>query len=158
MIFLSYASEDATLAQQIQTELETRLPRPARDTAPIVVWCDRSRTGLRPGDDWRRVLDDVIRESAIVLVLVTKNARQSEYVTYEWAFALGACTKVVPIVADKQALHPRLAVLQYFDFSAAPAWDDLAKNLRDFIEEKGLNEDLWMKKTTEEGNPWENCS
>jgi TIR domain len=59
--------------------------------------------------DWRREIDDALRNSHIVLVLVTRIARQSEYVTYEWAFALGAGVKVVPIVVDKQALHPRLA-------------------------------------------------
>lgn len=156
-ILISYASEDVALAQQIQTEMEARLPRPA-DTAPIAVWRDRSKTGLRPGDDWRLELDDALREAACVLVLVTRNARQSEYVTYEWAFALGAGVKVVPIVADKQALHPRLAVLQYFDYSDRPAWEDLAVHLRAFIEEKGLNEDLWIKDDTSEGDPWENCS
>ena len=154
---VSYALEDATLSQQILTELEARLPRTAHDTTPIVVWRDRSRRGLRPGDDWRKELDDALRESAVVLVLVTKNERQSEYVTYEWAFALGAGVKVVPIVADKQALHPFLAVLQYFDFSGTPAWDDLAIHLRAFIEENALNQDLWIKKNTTEGNPWENC-
>ena len=39
IIFLSHASEDAKLAQQIQAEIEARLPHPG-NTAPIVIWRD----------------------------------------------------------------------------------------------------------------------
>jgi hypothetical protein len=124
------------------------VPRPAQDTSCIAVWRDRGTTGLRPGDDWRREIDDALRNSHIVLVLVTRIARQSEYVTYEWAFALGAGVKVVPIVVDKQALHPRLAAFQYFDINSPTVWDDLVAYIRVFIEEKGLDQDVWVTTKT----------
>jgi hypothetical protein len=48
---------------------------------------------------------------------MTPDARISEYVTYEWAFAWGYGKKVIPIMLRQTTLHPRLATLQYLDFT-----------------------------------------
>jgi hypothetical protein len=47
-------------------------------------WIDTER--LRAGEDWRKEIDDTIKESLALVVIMTPEARKSEYVTYEWAF------------------------------------------------------------------------
>jgi len=45
-------------------------------------------------------------------------AKESEYVTYEWSFALGADIEVIPLLTEKADLHSRISRLHYIDCSA----------------------------------------
>ena len=65
-------------------------------------------------------------------LLMTPEAKSSEYVTYEWAFAWGVGIKVIPIMLRATQLHPRLEALQYLDFTNAKSrpWDRLIEEMR----------------------------
>jgi hypothetical protein len=104
-VFVSYSRKDAEFVEMLRQRL--------RD-ANFEVWTD---SGVRPGNDWRTEIDDAIRDAFVVLVVVTPAARVSEYVTYEWAFALGAGIKVIPMILQATPLHPRLEFLQHLEFS-----------------------------------------
>ncbi len=58
---------------------------------------------------------------------MSPEARSSEYVTYEWAFAYGIGLKIIPILYKDTKLHPRLEALQYLDFTSRTSrpWDAL---------------------------------
>jgi TIR domain-containing protein len=90
--------------------LKLRLEREGRDA-----WVDSDR--LDPGIDWRMEIDQAIQSARAVLAIMSPDARASEYVTYEWAFAWGCGKKVIPIMLRPTTLHPRLATLQYLDFT-----------------------------------------
>jgi hypothetical protein len=62
---------------------------------------------------------------------MTPEAKESEYVTYEWAYATGAGVKVVPLMVKTTQMHPRLESLQYLDFTnrRARPWDRLIEEL-----------------------------
>jgi hypothetical protein len=109
-IFISHSHKDIDFAE----DLHARLVQ-----AGFTVWRD---TGIRGGEDWRREIDQAIQESVALVVMMTPEAKSSEYVTYEWAFALGAGTKVIPILLKRTELHPRLELLQYLDFTRPNAW------------------------------------
>lgn len=79
------------------------------------VWIDSDR--LQPGEDWRCEIDDGIRRSRALIVVMTPTARRSPWVSYEWAFALGLGVKVIPLILKQTALHPRLETLQFLDFT-----------------------------------------
>jgi HEAT repeat protein len=66
-------------------------------------------------------------------VVMTPKAKESEYVTYEWAFAWGAGVRVIPILLKPTELHPRLEALQYLDFTnrMARPWDKLIEALQE---------------------------
>lgn len=50
---------------------------------------------------------------ALVVLLFTKAAARSRYVTYEWSFALGVGIRVIPVLLEAGAeLHPRLEGIQ----------------------------------------------
>ena len=76
-------------------------------------------------------IDQAIKNAAAVIAIMSPEARNSEYVTYEWAFAWGHGTKVLPIMLRQTTLHPRLATLQYLDFTnrIARPWGRLFKTL-----------------------------
>jgi CheY-like chemotaxis protein len=103
--FISYASEDAILADLATMKLQK---------AGIQVWLDQG--ALHVGEEWRDAIDEGISSSDVFLVVLTPKSCKSPYVTYEWAFALGKGIKVIPLLFEDAEIHPRLAVLQYLDF------------------------------------------
>jgi len=100
-IFISHSHEDSDFAEILHERLKE---------AGFSVWRD---TGIRGGEDWRREIDQAIKEAFALIVMMTSEAKASEYVTYEWAFAEGAGVKVIPILLKTTELHPRLELRQY---------------------------------------------
>jgi hypothetical protein len=82
---------------------------------------------------WRRGIDDAIKGAFVLTVVMTPEAKASEYVTYEWAFAWGAGVKVIPLLLKRTQLHPRLESLQYLEFTNRHTrpWDALIALLRE---------------------------
>lgn len=106
LIFISHSMEDGDFAEL----LKLRLVREGYQA-----WVDSDR--LDPGNDWREEIDQGIRDAWLIIAVMSPDARVSEYVTYEWAFAWGYGKKVIPIMLRQTTLHPRLATLQYLDFT-----------------------------------------
>jgi hypothetical protein len=104
--FISHCRTDGDFAEL----LKFRLVREGYEA-----WIDIDR--LSPGIDWRQGIDEGIRNAAALIAIMSPEARQSEYVTYEWAFGWGSKTKIIPVMLRETPLHPRLATLQYLDFS-----------------------------------------
>jgi hypothetical protein len=120
-VFISYKREEIEFAELLESKLKE---------ANFNVWIDRQ---LRAGTDWREKIDERIRKSIALIVIMTPAAKESEYVTYEWAFAYGAGVRVIPLIFKSVKLHPRLEALHYRDFSneAHQPWDELISDLRD---------------------------
>ncbi len=115
-VFLSYHHNGGDLAELIKERLESN---------GFAVWLYEEK--LLPGDDWRAEIDNGIREAFALIVIMSPSAKTSEYVTYEWAFALGCGVKVIPLLEEAVKLHPRLEALQYLDFTDRKrrSWVDL---------------------------------
>jgi hypothetical protein len=105
-IYISYTQEDSDFAFVLMTEIQK---------AGSNAWMDKAR--LAPGMDWSEEIDKGIREAFAMIVVMSPSAKASEYVTYEWSFAVGAGIYVIPILYKKTALHPRLSRYQYLDFT-----------------------------------------
>lgn len=120
-IFISYCNEDGDFAENLRGRLESD---------SFKVWTDNS---LTCGDDWRAKIDKAIRDASALIVIMTQEAKASEYVTYEWAFALGADIPVIPVKLKETVLHPRLESLHYLDFTKHKArpWADLIKAIKE---------------------------
>ncbi len=120
-IFISYKSEDGDFADVLISKLE----REGYST-----WVDNDR--INAGEDWRNNIDQAIKEAFSLIVIMSPEAKASEYVTYEWAFAWGARVKVIPVLFKPTELHPRLETLQYLDFTSRTSrpWDKLFKVLK----------------------------
>jgi len=118
-VFLSYKHDDGDFAQILRDRIEQ---------AGFDGWIDDN---LQAGEDWREMIDRAIRESMALVVILSPEATASEYVTYEWAFALGAGVPVVPVMLKPTPLHPRLDELQFLDFTNRKArpWEMLIARL-----------------------------
>jgi hypothetical protein len=120
-VFISYKHEEKEFADTLIRQLQM---------AGFPVWVDTEH--LRAGENWREAINFAIKDSFALILLVTPEARESQYVTYEWAFAQGAGVKVIPVLLKPTAsLHPQLEMLQYLDFTdrARPPWDKLMRRL-----------------------------
>lgn len=121
-MFLSYSSQDRFFAALAETKLAE---------ADIQLWRDQRQ--LRAGTDWRHEIEVGITKSDAVLVALSKNSVESTYVTYEWAYALGNAKTVIPIKLEDCSVHPRLAAIQFLDFSTPHplAWQSLIDQIKD---------------------------
>ena len=121
-IFISYKrEEDSDFADVLINRLQGE---------GFTTWVDNDR--INAGEDWRNTIDQAIKEAFALIVIMSPEAKASEYVTYEWAFAWGAGVKVIPVLFKQTELHPRLAALQYLDFTSRTSrpWDRLFNVLR----------------------------
>jgi TIR domain len=120
-IFVSYAREDKKFARQLTSRL--------RESGRIP-WQDLRN--IRGGDLWQTTIDDALRNAEALIVVMSPQATKSQYVTYEWAFALGAGVRVIPVIKrPTKQLHPRLSNIQYIDFTTrrGTPWVNLRRAL-----------------------------
>lgn len=124
VVFISHDHDDADFAELLKLRL---------DKEGVESWIDSER--LKIGQDWREEIDGGIENSLAVIVVVTPEARKSEYVTYEWAYAWGKGKRVFPLMLKQTQLHPRLESLQYLDFTnrAARPWEDLISSIKELL-------------------------
>lgn len=125
-VFISYkhGGDDANFAKQLKMRIES---------AGFEAWSD---TELEGGTDWGDEIDRAIDEAFAVIVIMSPAARGSEYITYEWSYALGWGKTVLPIVVQQTELHPKLARKQYIDCSArfAEPWDAVIERIAELKE------------------------
>jgi hypothetical protein len=121
-VFISHDHDDGDFAELLKLRLEKE---------GFNAWIDVER--LKLGEDWREEIDVAIKNSIALIAIMSPEARQSEYVTYEWAYAWGKGVKILPIMLKKTQLHPRLESLQYIDFSIRNSrpWDKLLERLNE---------------------------
>ncbi len=115
-VFISYKHEDGDFAQVLIYKIQE---------AGFETWVDNDR--LHVGEDWRAGIDTAIKNAVALIVIMTPEAKASEYITYEWAFAWGAGVKVIPVMYKETILHPRLEALHYLNFTSRTArpWEGL---------------------------------
>lgn len=146
-VFISYAHADKAFAEELKRQIES---------AGFKHWIDSEQ--LRGGEDWRQEIDDGIRKSFVLVVIMTSYAKKSDYVTYEWGFAWGTGVKVVPILLKPLTtqyffklfkktwkLHPRLEASQYIDISSGDKWGQLIDLLNRMKKDEWIK--MWIPRT-----------
>jgi len=125
-IFLSYSHRDDKFVRRLTEDLRRR---------GHIVWVDFG--GIRGGDVWRQSIADGIHASAVVIVIVTATALESEWVHLEIETALKLKKPIFPVIpehlsADKKAIYDHLLEeIQYRDFTMGydEALPELLKDL-----------------------------
>jgi len=129
-IFISYSSSDSDFAELMKMKLEQ---------SNINVWRDVHE--ISAGEEWRNEIDYGLLNSDTIVVLLNKNSAKSSYVTYEWSFALGNGKNIIPILLEECEIHPRMKVLQYFDFkNQKRPWDKLIGRIQNLGNQKSIKE------------------
>jgi hypothetical protein len=107
-VFLSYSRSDRQYVEQLASFLTAR---------GIRVWLDQS---LDPGDRFTAAIQAAIRDSSVMVAVMSAEAASSTWVNteIEYAFALGR--PIVPLVIEPCELPMLLVPLQYEDLSQRP--------------------------------------
>ncbi len=96
-VFISYQHEDGDFAQILIYKIQE---------AGFEIWVDSDR--LHAGEDWRTGIDAAIKNAIALIVIMTPEAKTSEYVTYEWAFAWAQESRSFLFCTKKQRFTPVL--------------------------------------------------
>lgn len=123
-VFISYYRDDKEIALNLKNKIETEFQ-------DITCWIDEAK--IRGGKQWREEIEKAIRDSAVLILVVTPEALERPWIVYEWIFALGANKIVIPaIFVEPEECHPRLRDLQWRFFTAnkSQEWDKLFEDLR----------------------------
>lgn len=118
-VFLSYARADHALAGKIRKYLKK---------LDVPVWQDVQE--LEAGDDWEAEIIRALRQSSALILILTKQALRSTFVSFESAFSRGAGAKLIPVLAEKVRLPRPLSSTNVVDFTAKrKPWTALADAL-----------------------------
>ncbi len=108
-LFICYAHKDKDRCDKLVSWLKEN------DFADNEIWYDHHIEG---GNNWRDEITTAIDESYAMLVVMTENSMESQYCTYEWAYAMGQGMTVFPLLfeqLDIQKIPAPLASRQYID-------------------------------------------
>ena len=125
--FISYSRKDFAIAELLRLKLQAENIKTFVDTENI-----------EAGSEWRDSIDNEIESSDVLIVSVTKQSLKSDYVQYEWAFAVGRHTKVLPLVFGSVELPGPLSRYQSIDCTNLQAvdWTEVAEIVRSSAESK----------------------
>lgn len=126
-VFISYAKEDHTIAKQLYDDLKQ---------ANITPWLDSE--DLIPGQNWKLVIPQIIKESSYVLVLLSSHSVSKKgFIQREVKIALDIAEElsspfdifIIPVRLDKtEPMEDRLQVLHWVDI-----FDSYEKGLRQIL-------------------------
>jgi serine/threonine protein kinase len=103
-IFISYATKDSHYVHRLAKELR-RLN--------IDIWIDQD---IEKGSDWGMSIENALKETDIMLLILSEASSVSEYVTHEWSYFMGSGKPVYPFVLQSspaKEIHPRLNRVQH---------------------------------------------
>lgn len=126
-VFISYSHIDKRFATDLKWQVEDY---------GFSVWIDKR---IPIGTISQEEIAEKLNQSVAVLLVITPNALNSEYVNYEWHFALSRNIPLIPIylkLVDK--LPYPLPNIQYVDFRDKRRWGKLFGRLKELeIENNG---------------------
>jgi len=105
-IFISYSRKDIDFARKLAGDLES---------AGYDVWWDI--TDLQGGDDWIRTIPNAIASSQFVIVVLTPNSIESEWVEKEYTQALSLRKKIIPIMLAPTSIPFALNTINFVNFA-----------------------------------------
>lgn len=114
--FIAYHSSDRLLAEKVQVTIRN---------GGIATWIEHR---LSPSESWWHTdVDQAIRDSFALVVIVSPASKTNIAVTYSWAFALGAEIPIIPLLVEPVRNHPRFDTVQTFQITPTGqgSWDEV---------------------------------
>ncbi|MCJ7432994.1 MAG: SUMF1/EgtB/PvdO family nonheme iron enzyme [Anaerolineales bacterium] len=103
-VFLSYSRKDLAFVEQLAADLKSN---------GLDVWYDLS--GLEGGARWSRAIEKAIQDSQYMIVALSPDSMESEWVEKEFLFASSLKRKVIPIYYRPCELRITYVNLHYVD-------------------------------------------
>jgi|CXWK01.1.fsa_nt_gi hypothetical protein len=106
-VFVSYARGDAAVALQLARDLKA---------AGVEAWIDQ--VDIAPGAHWDATVEQALRASDRVVLILSPASAQSSNVMDEVSFAIDEGKRVLPVLVQPCEVPMRLRRLQFIDFTA----------------------------------------
>jgi hypothetical protein len=106
-VFFSYARADAEFVLKLANDLRS---------AGVSLWIDQ--LDIPPGERWDSAVENALKVSPYLLVVLSPASVASQNVMDEVAFALENKKKIVPVLHTRCTIPFRIQRLQYVDFTA----------------------------------------
>jgi len=133
-IFLSYSSEDKTVADAVCAGLETQGIR-----------CWLAPRDVEPGQDWAATIVDAIEHCRVFVIILSTGSNKSSQVLREVERAVNAGKIVIPFriedLVPSKSLGYFLSVSHWFDAITEPLEkhiDNLANTIQNLLNEAGV--------------------
>lgn len=121
-VFVSYSKSDRNYADKLHGGLSNQ----------VDLWMFTKH--LPGGERWSPAIDNALQRADAVIVVVTPAIIESQWIVYEWSYALGKGKHVIPLMfepVDAKEIHDKLKELQIIPFidPSEQDWHDLRKRL-----------------------------
>lgn len=130
-IFLSYSRADSDYVAKLTSQLTA---------AGQDVWVDNK---IKTGQTWDETVEESIRASEVVVVVMSKTSMASPNVMDEVSFGIGLNKTIAPIMIEEVEVPMRLARYQFQDFTKLGLEDGVKKLVSDInfdAEKEGSND------------------
>jgi hypothetical protein len=118
-IFISYSRKDTDFVRKLAGDLET---------AGYDVWWDL--TDLRGGDEWVTHIAAAIEASDFIIVVLSPNSIQSEWVRKEYTQAIGLHKRIIPLMFAASPVPFALNTINYVNFVSGEYQDNFVELLK----------------------------
>src|SRR4051812_10230879 len=119
VVFLSYSRKDQKYARAIESELVD---------FGWEVW--RDEVSISAGSLWRTEIDTGLRKANAIVLIVSSSSMASNWVTYEYAFAVGARIAAVAVVVGETELPEPIRTFQRVSYPSDAAISRIDEGLR----------------------------
>jgi hypothetical protein len=117
-VFISYSRKDIDFVRKLAGDLET---------AGYDVWWDI--TDLQGGDDWVNTIPQAISSSQFIIVVLTPDSVESEWVRKEYTQALSLRKKIIPLMLVPCSVPFALNTINFVNFAAGEYPDNFKRLL-----------------------------
>jgi hypothetical protein len=135
-VFISHINEDALLASHLKAALQTTLG------ADVWIFVSSDLDSIRSGDNWHEAIVSAIRESGVVVVLLSARSHCRPWINFEAGVGVGANRRVIPVTIHglgKGEISAPLSPRHARDLSRA---DEAQALVRDVGVELGLEPEI----------------
>ena len=122
IVFISHSSKDERMVRR----LKELLAKKVGNTLDIFVSCDGQSIPL--GRNWVHEIEQALKDSRIMFVLLSPNSIRSNWIYFEAGFAYSKDIKVVPIGMlgiDLSQVTPPMSLLQGFNINSAESLNNI---------------------------------
>lgn len=123
-VFISYA-RDQSNGQQLAESLHKQL---LKEEIPVF----RDEGGIDPGADWADTLETAVRNSAVVVLVLSSKVTDSKWVRREFNLAESLGLTIIPVLAEAMPLPWWMTNYQLVDFSVKHDWSQLIPFVKEY--------------------------
>ena len=121
-VFLSYSQNDTAWVREFATTLRN---------SGITTWFDAN--DINPGEKWQEVLQQALRESNTLVVILSPNSVSSPWTFFELGAAVADNKKIIPVVIEDFDISQSPLLVRNFQMLRAHSPTDAGKRVAEVI-------------------------